>query len=143
MSGNYGAITVGYGPIPSVNNPSFVTIAAAPGQTPVLTSLSVFNSSMFRFIGLKVQALFPALNYNNLVTVTVTVTDGGGGALVTHDIVFSNISVSNADPAVYETWPQAQWQYGSVGFLARGTNEATNTSCIALLDLHVCSAVRF
>ncbi len=133
MSGKYGAVTVGYGPIPGVNNPNFVTVAAAPGQTPVLTSLNVFNSSMLRFVGLKVQALFPALNYNNLITVA----DGGGGALVTHDIVFSDMSVSNADPAVYETWAQAQWQYGSVGFVAHGTNEGANTSCIALLDSHV------
>lgn len=59
MNGNYGAVTVGYGQIPGVNSPSFVTIAAAPGQTPVLTSLRVYNSSMLRFTGLKVQALFP------------------------------------------------------------------------------------
>ena len=55
MSGNYGAITVGQYLAPIVN-PSFVTIAAAPGQTPVLTTLGVSASKMFTFNGLKVQS---------------------------------------------------------------------------------------
>lgn len=42
MSGNYGDISIGYWSV-GVNNPSFVTIAAAPGNTPVLSMLAAYG----------------------------------------------------------------------------------------------------
>lgn len=56
MSGNYGAINIGRYGVP-VNNPVHVSIAAGPGQTPVISSLNISGSSGFAFSGIKFQAL--------------------------------------------------------------------------------------
>jgi hypothetical protein len=56
MSGNYGGVSVGGLPV-EVSNSAFVTVAAAPGQTPVLTSLFVGETNKWVFNGLKVQSL--------------------------------------------------------------------------------------
>ena len=54
MSGNYGDISIGDWSV-GVNNSSFVPIAAAPGNTPVLSMLAATASSYFMFSGIKVE----------------------------------------------------------------------------------------
>jgi hypothetical protein len=74
MSGNYGNIWINFGGA-EISNSAFVTIAPAPGQTPVLTSLFVSGTNKWVFNGLKVQSLQPtALSGNALVEIK----DGGG-----------------------------------------------------------------
>ena len=73
MSGNYGNLWLNVWAA-EISNSAFVTIAAAPGQTPVLTSLFVSGTNEWVFNGLKVQSLQPtALSGNALVEVN----DGG------------------------------------------------------------------
>jgi hypothetical protein len=97
MSGTYGAIAIGK-PVRRANNlPDFVTIAGAPGQTPVLASLYIVGSSGFVFSGLKVQSL----GSGRVPLVTI---GDGGPASPTSNIVLNNLNVSAADPPVYATW---------------------------------------
>jgi hypothetical protein len=56
MNGDYGDIGIGdY--MQQVDNPNFVTIAAAPGQTPVFSTLYICSTNKWVFNGVKVQSL--------------------------------------------------------------------------------------
>ena len=56
MSGNYGDLWLNVWNT-EIANSAFVTVAAAPGQTPVLTSLFLAGTNYWAFNGLKVQSL--------------------------------------------------------------------------------------
>jgi hypothetical protein len=131
MSGNYGNLWIGVWQT-EISNSAFVTIAAAPGQTPVLTSLFVDGSNEWAFNGLKVQSLQPAaLGANALVQVT-----DGGATLPTSDIVFENMTISSQDNVA--AWSKAQWAANSrLGFFARSTAGAPDTKCISLTGSHI------
>ena len=73
MSGNYGDISIG-GLVAEVSNSTFVTIAPAPGQTPVLTSLFIGETNKWVIDGLKVQSLKSAARSGNAL---VEIKDGG------------------------------------------------------------------
>ena len=95
MSGNYGDLGIGVGGVGThYDNSDFLTIKAAPGQTPVFTTISVANVSKYIFDGLKVQSLNTtgAINGDWLVSVT-----DGGVTEPTHDIIFANMDISSAD----------------------------------------------
>lgn len=130
MSGTasqYGAISVS-----AVNNSSFVTIAAAPGQTPVLTSLVFTNSSEFVVSNISAQgtlgpngALFDA-NWSGTSTV--------------HDIIFDHLTGSSADNATVATWTQTDWQSNATKGVYLGNAGGTTTNqgyCITLTNSHL------
>jgi hypothetical protein len=73
MSGNYGNVWISIWNA-EISNSAFVTIARAPGQTPVLKSLLVARTNAWAFNGLKVQSLQPAALSGNAL---VAVADGG------------------------------------------------------------------
>jgi hypothetical protein len=128
MSGNYGDIAIGsqYGGVN--NSPAFVTIAAAPGQAPVLTLLYIMASSGFVVSGLKVQSL----GAGGIPLVSIS---SAGPTHPTSNIILHNLNVSSADPSVYATWTQAQWVANTrVGVSAKGSN---NTTCVAVVDSHI------
>ena len=78
-----------------------MTIQAAPGQTPVLTSLFVAATNKWVFNGLKVQSLQPAgISGHALVEVK-----DSGAAFPTSDIVFENMSISSQDNAEHGAKP--------------------------------------
>jgi hypothetical protein len=111
MSGNHGSLSIS-APSTKINNPAWPTFAAAPGQTPLLTSLFVADANRIQFIGIKAQAQAPSYMSGDVIGLG----DGGGGAglyftgpLTTHDIVFYNMDVSNANEAVGDAWTQPQW----------------------------------
>jgi hypothetical protein len=132
MSGDYGQILIGlwhYG----VNNPSFVIIAAAPGQTPLLSSLTVKASSGFMFSGIKVQSLATRQYESPMVSIG----DQGPG-FPTSNIILSNVSVSAADPSVTATWTQAEWAANTrVGISAFGSDNGANTTCVSVVGSHI------
>jgi hypothetical protein len=132
MNGNYGAVSVGQYEAP-INNPSFVTIAAAPGQTPVFTSLSVSASSGFVFSGIKVQSLTTTKYEGAIINV-----GDQGASYPTSNIVLTNMNVSAADPSVYSTWTQAQWEANTrVGINALGSSNGANTTCVSITNSHI------
>ncbi len=136
MSGNYGDVLIG-GFSPEISNSDFVTIAAAPGQTPVLTSLFIGETNRWVFNGLKVQSLqSAALSGDALVQIK-----DGGATLPTSDIVLENMTISSQDNA--ESWSKAQWVANARnGFSALSTPPGTNTKCVSLTGSHI-SNVRF
>jgi hypothetical protein len=136
MSGNYGNVSIG-GLSPAISNSDFVTVAAAPGQTPILTSLFIGETNKWVFNGLKVQSLqSAALSGNALVQIK-----DGGATDPTSDIVLENLTVSSQDNA--EAWSQAQWVANARnGFSALSTAPGTNTKCVSLTGSHI-SNVRF
>ncbi len=137
MSGEYGDISIGYWNI-GVVNPQFVTIGAAPGQTPVLSSLAVTASSDFVFSGIKVQSLTSRQYQPALINIA-----DRGSTLPTSNIVLSNVNVSAADPSVTAAWTQAQWEANTrLGINAFGSNNGANTTCVSIVGSHI-TAVHF
>jgi hypothetical protein len=55
MSGNYGDIGLGDYNLPTTNS-DFITIEAAPGQTPVFNTLYVARTNKWVFNGIKVES---------------------------------------------------------------------------------------
>jgi hypothetical protein len=94
MSGSYGDIS-----LVGVNN-DFITVQAAPGQSPLLKTLTVQGASKWVFHGLKVQSL--RNNFQSLVTIS---THGFLGPV--HNIIFDGNTVSSADDV--SAWSAATW----------------------------------
>ena len=101
MSGNYGDIVIGAYQL-EVANPSFVTVQAAPGQTPVLSTLLILSTTNWVFNELKVQSLYTSANTRPLIYI-----HDQGASLPTSNIVLENMMLSSQDDA--EAWSQAQW----------------------------------
>jgi hypothetical protein len=131
MSGNHGNVKIqgwyGIGTTTGYDNPAFITIAAAPGQTPVLTQLSIVGGTHWAFRGLTIQGInttgqfMTAYNgvYNDYWLVTFTGPH--------NDIVFDNNHVlSQADVSA---WGMADWQSKR----ASGITEDKGT-CIAITN---------
>jgi hypothetical protein len=136
MSGNYGDIGVGVY-LHQVINPSFVTVEAAPGQTPVFSTLYIRATNKWVFKGIKVQSL---LGTNNNKQALVTVTDQGA-SLPTSDIILENMQISSADDT--EGWTQAQWLAGVriVGILAKGGDHGAGTTCVSVTHSHISTVI--
>jgi Right handed beta helix region len=131
MSGNYGNVGISVWNA-EIANSAFITIAAAPGQTPVLTALYIANTNAWAFSGLKLQSLQPAaLSGHSLVQV-----NDGGVALPTSNIVFENLTISSQDNVA--GWSKAQWVANArTGVFLRGTAGTTATKCIAMTASHI------
>lgn len=139
MSGNYGDVALGNYNLPTTNS-EWVTVQAAPGQTPVFTTLSVSRTNKWLFEGIKVQSI--AGTNNNAASFLVLVSDQGA-TYPTQDIAFEGLEVSSADHSATTGWTQAQWKTnvrGGVEFLGTpgsGTNGEPYTTCISLTNSHV------
>ncbi len=135
MSGNYGDIGMAdYRQ--QIINPSFVTVEAAPGQTPIFSTLYIRSTNKWVFKGIKVQSLLGATNKLSLVTV-----GDQGPALPTSDIIFENMQISTADSM--DGWTKAQWisearsGFREVGSAGDGTNGEPYTTCISMTGSHI------
>ncbi len=140
MGGNYGDIAIGdYAH--QVANPSFVTVEAAPGQTPVFSTLYIRSTNKWVFDGITVQSVVGTNGRKLLALVTVA---DQGAALPTSDIVLTNLKISSADYGTAATWSQADWvaharqvgifAWGSAG---NGTNGEPNTTCVSMVGNHI------
>jgi hypothetical protein len=131
MSGNYGDIWISVYD-GEISNSDFITVEAAPGQTPVLTSLFVSGTNDWVFDGLKVQSFAPAtLSGNALVEIK-----DGGASFPTSNIVLENMTISSQDNA--EAWSKAQWVANARnGFFAWSSAGGTNTKCISFTGAHI------
>jgi Right handed beta helix region len=136
MSGNYGDIAIGdY--LQQVVNPSFVTVKAAPGQTPVFSTLYIRSTNKWVFEGVKVQSLFGT---NNNKQPLVTVTDQGA-LLPTTDIILENMQISTVDST--DGWTKEQWVaqgrigYREFGSPGDGSNGVPYTTCVAMIGSHI------
>ena len=131
MDGNYGDVSVGVYSA-QISNSDFVTVKAAPGQTPVFSTLYIRSTNKWVFNGIKVQSLWGT---NNSKLTLVTVVDQGA-AHPTSDIILENMQISTVDDAT--GWTKAQWQaqgrsgFREVGGVGNGTNGQPSTTCISM-----------
>ena len=136
MSGNYGDIGIGDYNLPTTNS-DFVTVEAAPGQTPVFTTLLLDRTDKWVFNAIKVQSL----NGTNGNTQALVVLTDQGPSYPTTNIIFENMLISSADSTT--GWSQAQWiaqaRYGfsAFGLAGNGTNGEPNTNCISVAGSHI------
>jgi len=131
MSGNYGDLWLNTNGV-EISNSAFITVQAAPGQTPVLTSLLVAATNNWVFSGLKVQSLQSAARSGNAL---VEIKDAGA-ALPTSNIVLENMHISSQDNA--EAWSKGQWVTNArSGFFAQSSAGGANTKCVSFTGSHI------
>ena len=129
MGGNYGTVNIGQYNT-EIANSSFLTIAAAPGQTPVFSLLAIESTTMLQFIGIKVQSLAAGSS-----TFLVSVKDQGS-QLPASNIVFQNMTLSSQDDVT--SWSQADWRTNARnGFVAQSSAGGGNTKCISMTGSHI------
>jgi hypothetical protein len=134
MNGNYGALNGGgmsFAASEIINNPP-LTIAAAPGQTPVFTQIN-----------------FAGLSGLVLKDVTVTSHDAGGALVEFSDagiagspntnIVLENLTVYSDTVATLDTWTQAQWVANMplFGIDLTGSTGGAGLTCASVTNSHV------
>ncbi|MBV8349315.1 MAG: right-handed parallel beta-helix repeat-containing protein [Mycolicibacterium sp.] len=126
MSGNYGVIEIGiYNYV--ISNPYFVTVAAAPGQTPVIARLQMMSTDHWMFSGIKFQSLASSTDQANLVEVGVQ----DNGLYPASNIIFENILVSSQDDV--SGWTQAQWvANGRNGISLDGGPNGAYMTCVSI-----------
>ncbi len=129
MSGNYGNVHICVYNT-EISNSSFVTVAAAPGQTPVLSSLVLCSTNMWAFRGLKVQGLAGA-NGGTLVGVK-----DQGASFPSSDVIFQNMTMSFQDDV--SSWSQADWVANAGwGLQAQSSVGGNNTKCVTMTGSHI------
>ena len=131
MGGQYGDISIGIYSVRTTNS-DFVTIAAAPGQTPVLSNLELSATNMWRFQHLSVQSI----GKNQAIFVS------DQGTLTTSDIIFKSIVLGS--PESVDGWTQAEWVANAHGTGIREVSgpNGLNTKCVSFTGGKI-SGVRF
>ena len=130
MNGNHGDISV------IGVNTNFITVAAAPGQAPLLKSLIVQGASKWIFQGLKVQSLkTPATTYVSLVTISAHSWIGP----VT-DIIFDHNVVDSQDDI--SAWSQADWLANGRGGISMDGGGHPQSQCITITNNKVYNILR-
>lgn len=101
MSGDHGNVQI----LGAIND-NFITVQAAPGQTPRLRSLRVNGASKWIFLGLKVQGAGDG-STNSLAGIALA--DFGRDLWLgpTDNIIFADGSVSTADDSI--SWTDLDW----------------------------------
>jgi Right handed beta helix region len=136
MSGNYGDVSTSDWNV-GLQNPAFVTIAAAPGQTPVLSFLGAVASSYLVFSGIKVEGTADSSPLHARWPL-VQVRPHGAGRTASN-LVFTNMRLTSADDT--SGWTLADWlaRKRIGGIFAEGGPGAT---CISVTNSHI-SNVQF
>ena len=121
MGGQYGDISIGAYPVPTTNS-AFVTIAAAPGQVPVLASLKLKATNMWRFQHLAVKSI----EKNHAIDVV-----DQGPSLTTSDIIFESMVIGS--PENVDGWTRNQWIANAhgVGVQEVSSPGGRNTKCVS------------
>ncbi len=116
MTGNYGRLNANmYGQ--TITNSDFVTIEAAPGQTPVLAGAFFADTNKWRLHGVKIRSAGP--DWRALVHINGK----------SSDIVVDDNDVASADDI--SAWDQSAWRaQGRVGLLTRG---GSDVACISIV----------
>ena len=97
MSGNHGAVHV-----PGYVNDDYISIVAAPGQTPVVSYMVITGSSHWRFQGIKFQG---ERQKGQFALIDVRAADTFWGA--NDNIIFEGNSVSTTDDT--SSWSEEDW----------------------------------
>ena len=106
-------------------NSDFITVQAAPGQTPMLRSLRVNGASKWMFVGLKVQGAGDGSS--NSLPGPALIEFGRSGP--TSDIVFAGNSVSTTDDT--SRWTDTDWVKKPFA-----TGLTTSATCVTISGNH-------
>ena len=136
MGGQYGDVAIGAYAV-ATTNPAFVTIAAAPGQMPVFSTLVVTASSYFVFSGIEVQSIAEGTPKS----VALVRVGDQGSALPSSNIVFTNMLISSAGDT--SGWTKEQWlaRVRSIGIFANGSDHGANTTCVSVTNSHISNVI--
>jgi hypothetical protein len=131
MSGNYGDVSTSDWNI-GLQNPAFVTIAAAPGQTPVLSWLAAVASSYLAFSGIKVEGTADTSPVHARFPLVYVAVHGPG--LTSSNLVFTNMRLTSADDT--SGWTRADWvaRRRIGGISAQGGAAAP---CVSVTNSHI------
>jgi Right handed beta helix region len=135
MSGDYGDVSTSDWNV-GLKNPTFVTIAAAPGQTPVFSFLSAVASSYLVFSGIKVEGTQDSSPLHANYPLVLVGPHGAG--LTGSNVVFANMRVASAEDT--SSWTsQADWRAKRrIG----GIFAEPGVTCVSVTDSHI-SNVQF
>ena len=136
MGGQYGDVAIGAYAV-ATTNPAFITIAAAPGQMPVFSTLVITASSYFVFSGIEVQSIAEGTPKS----VALVRVGDQGSALPSSNIVFTNMLISSAGDT--SGWTKEQWlaRVRSVGIFATGSDHGANTTCVSVTNSHISNVI--
>jgi len=131
MSGNYGDISTSDWNV-GLRNPAFVTIAAAPGQTPVFSFLAAVASTYFVFSGIRVEGTADSSPLHAKYPLVLVGPHGPG--LTSSNLVFTNMRLTSADDT--SGWTQADWRARRriIGISAQG---GADTPCVSVTNSHI------
>ena len=131
MSGSFGDISTSDWNV-GLKNPAFVTIAAAPGQTPVFSFLAAVASSYLVFSGIKVEGTADSSPVHARFPLVQVGPHGPG--LTGSNLVFTNMHISSSDDT--SGWTQADWRARRrvVGISALGGADMT---CVSVTNSHI------
>jgi hypothetical protein len=116
LDGNHGRV------VAANVNTDFVEVMPAPGQTPVLASLSV-QGAKWLFTGLKIQGLAGAKGPGLLVSIS-----GGWKTPKTSNIIISNNIINSQDDV--NDWTREQWIQNAAGGI--NVDGRGGTNCITI-----------
>jgi len=136
MGGQYGDVTIGAYAV-ATTNPAFITIAAAPGQMPVFSTLVITASSYFVFSGIEVQSIAEGTPKS----VALVRVGDQGSVLPSSNIVFTNMLISSAGDT--SGWTKEQWlaRVRSIGIFATGSDHGANTTCVSVTNSHISNVI--
>ncbi len=122
-NGNYGDLS-----IQGLENSDFITIASAPGTSPVLTYLGVTGAKWI-FENLTIENTKTSA-YNTLVLLQDNATFGGN-----NNIIFDRDTVTS-DPTALTTWSLSDWQTKASyrGILLDKGDPSSTSNCIAVTN---------
>ena len=126
MSGPHGAVN-----LLNMKNTDFLSIEAAPGQTPLLTSLNIEGVQKLIVKGLKIQSL--ASGYSGLIHIS------SASLGPSENVIIENNSLSSQDNV--DSWSQADW-LAKGRWLGIATDGRGGTNCLTITNNHI-SNVRF
>ena len=127
-SGNYGDLLLQgyYGSQVGYDNKSqFLTIKAAPGATPVFTSIRVMGAGGWVFQGLTVKQIAPNLPANNYAALVAIQGDD-------HDIIFDGNTIESATSVT--SWTQANWLANAATGISQGRSDVNGTKCLSFTN---------
>ncbi len=120
-SGNYGDVT-----ITNVNS-GFIGLEAAPGQTPILHTLTVNGASHWYIHGLKIQTGPEAAPYAWIVHI-----NPNGQSLPVTDIILDGNTINTVDSS--QGWTTTQWQNQMANGLDMNMGEYSGSGCVEVTN---------
>ena len=134
----YGTVNIGANGS-EINNSSYVTIAAAPGQTPNLYALVVTNANKFDFEGLTVSGLSSSSGAKNALGAIVS----QGSGWYTSNIRINDLKGYTTDDTTRNGWSQADWATYARAGLYIGSSIPGSVTCVYFTNSEIKTTINY